>query len=94
MTANELMIGNYVYYNVTNRPSNNVVKIDGSDINVMSFKKEYLESHRPISLNQDWLERAGAIKSNYRNKWFIDDVVIPEWIKYVHNYRIGTTGSL
>ena len=71
MNANELRIGNLVYYCLKDEKYIN--KIGGIDIYSIEDNEEYQESHEPIPLTEEWLLKFGFVRidSNYEKEWLL-----------------------
>jgi hypothetical protein len=83
MKASDLRIGNLVYFPVEDdegRIKNHLFKIYGEDIFKMEESKEYLESHKPILLTEEWFVKLGFIKSGSKLLY----LPIPEMRSEIH----------
>jgi len=72
MKANELRIGNLVYYeseNDYNKLEKYLCKIDGEDIHKIDREENYANSHKPIPLTEEWLLKFGFEKDGF--DWII-----------------------
>lgn len=70
MTAQELRIGNKVWYYTGEGIE--VTTIDGCDIEIMERKKAYLEKHQPIPISFDWLKSFGFIKDTSNGNYWLN----------------------
>lgn len=69
MKANELRIGNWVFYNSEDDKNNPVKffnKIDGEDIHQMEEDENYLKLHEPIPLTLELLKNCGFSDNDYK----------------------------
>lgn len=73
MKANELRIGNIVFYNSENdknEPVRYYCTIDGADLRIMQDDENYLKSHEPIPLTAELLEKCGFEEDRYESDVF------------------------
>lgn len=83
MKANELRIGNYVKF--PENPDSNYFQVDMIKEEGGDYKYE------PISLTEQWLKdfniKERTVIGETKQRMFIDNIEIPEWIKYVHDLQ-------